>query len=58
MVKPNFIIDKSQKNDILFYRIEYYGNDEDKYSGRDPKRACGWWNQAVNPDEYHLRAFG
>ena len=42
MVKSNFIIDKSQKNDILVYRIEYYGNDEDKYSGVDLKRACGW----------------
>ena len=54
MVKSNFIIDKSQKNDILVYRIEYYGNDEDKYSGVDPQRACGWWKQAMKPDEYHL----
>ena len=30
MVKPNFIIDKSQKNGILVYRIEYYGNEEDE----------------------------
>ena len=53
-----FILTNPRISGILIFRIEYYGNEEDEYSGVDPKRACGWWKQAVKPDEYHLRAFG
>ena len=52
--KCTFSIDKPGKFEYSNCNIAYYGNEEDEYSGDDPKRACGWWKQAAEPDEYHL----